>query len=65
LARSGEQSVVFVVADGVALEKPVVTRAPTAEGVPILAGLTGDERIIVDSGQITAGQRVRVVEELN
>jgi RND family efflux transporter MFP subunit len=60
LTRSGDQTVVFVVTDGVALEKPVVTRAPTAEGVPVLAGLTGDERIIVDAGQITAGERVRV-----
>jgi len=60
LTRSGDQTVVFVVQSGVALEKPVVTRAPTEEGVPVLAGLTGEERIIVDAGKITAGERVRV-----
>jgi HlyD family secretion protein len=60
LTRSGDQTVVFVVEDGVALEKTVVTRAPTENGVPVLAGLTGDERIVVDAGKITAGERVRV-----
>lgn len=60
LTRSGDQTVVFVIDDGVALEKPVVTRAPTENGVPVLAGLTGDERIIVDAGKVTAGERVRV-----
>ncbi|HKR15102.1 MAG TPA: efflux RND transporter periplasmic adaptor subunit [Pyrinomonadaceae bacterium] len=60
LTRSGDQTVVFVVANGIALEKPVVTRAPTDAGVPILAGLTGDERIVVDAAKVTAGERVRV-----
>lgn len=60
LTRSGDQTVVFVVANGVALEKPVVTRAPTEGGVPVLAGLTGDERIVVDAAKVTAGERVRV-----
>lgn len=60
LTRSGDQTVVFVVANGIALEKPVVTRAPTEAGVPILAGLTGNEQVIVDAGKITAGERVRV-----
>lgn len=60
LTRSGDQTVVFVVANGIALEKPVVTRAPTEAGVPVLAGLTGDERIVVDAAKVTAGERVRV-----
>lgn len=60
LTRSGEQTVVFVVENGTALEKPVVTRAPTEGGVPILAGLNGDELIIVDAAKITAGVRVRI-----
>jgi len=60
LTRSGDQTVVFVVANGVALEKPVVTRSPTQEGVPVIAGLNGDEQIIVDAGKIKAGQRVRI-----
>ncbi|HKV35431.1 MAG TPA: efflux RND transporter periplasmic adaptor subunit [Pyrinomonadaceae bacterium] len=60
LTRSGDQTVVFVVANGIALEKPVVTRAATEAGVPVLAGLTGNEQVIVDAGKITAGERVRV-----
>ena len=60
LTRSGDQTVVFVVANGIALEKPVVTRAPTEGGVPVLAGLTGDERIVVDAAKVTAGERVRI-----
>jgi HlyD family secretion protein len=62
LTRSGDQTVVFVVANGIALEKPVITRAATEAGVPILAGLTGDEQVIVDAGKITAGERVRVTK---
>jgi HlyD family secretion protein len=60
LTRSGDQTVVLIVENGVALEKAVVTRAPTENGVPVLAGLTGDEHIIVDAGKVTAGERVRV-----
>jgi len=60
LTRSGDQTVVFVVDNGVALEKPVVSRAPTQDGVPVIAGLNGDEQIIVDAGKITAGERVRI-----
>jgi len=60
VTRSGDQTSVFVVANGAALEKPVVTRAPTRDGVPVIAGLNGDEQIIVDAGRITAGQRVRI-----
>jgi len=60
VTRSGDQTIVFVVADGVALQKPVVTRAPTQDGVPVIAGLNGDEQIIADAGKITAGERVRI-----
>jgi len=60
VTRSGDRTIVFVVVDGHALEKPVVTRAPTKDGVPVIAGLTGDEQIIVDAGKITAGGRVRI-----
>ncbi len=60
VTRSGDRTVVFVVVNGVALEKTVVTRAPTQQGVPVIAGLNGDEHVIVDTGKITAGQRVKV-----
>ncbi len=60
LTRSGDRTVVFVIENGVALEKPVVTRPPTAEGVPVLAGLTVDDRIIMDASQVKAGDAVRI-----
>jgi RND family efflux transporter MFP subunit len=60
LTRAGERTVVFVIENGVALEKPVVTRAPTQEGVPVLAGLSADDRIIAEVGSIKGGDAVRV-----
>jgi RND family efflux transporter MFP subunit len=60
LTRVGDLTVVFVVENGVALEKPVVTRPPTAEGVPVLAGLSADDRIIAEIGEIEAGETVRI-----
>lgn len=63
LTRAGDRTVVFVIANGVALEKPVVTRAPTEEGVPVLAGLSADDRIVAEVGKIKAGDRVRVKGE--
>ena len=60
LTRAGDGTIVFVVENGVALEKPVVTRSPTQQGVPILAGLTEDDWIISDVTNIKAGDAVRV-----
>jgi HlyD family secretion protein len=58
VGRSGDRTVVFVVEDGRALEKVVITRPPTAQGIPILAGLNATDRIIADAQGITAGERV-------
>jgi HlyD family secretion protein len=60
LTRAGDRTVVFVIENGVAVEKPVVTRPPTQEGVPVLAGLSANDWIIADAGSIQAGQAVRV-----
>jgi RND family efflux transporter MFP subunit len=60
LTRVGDRTVVYVVENGVALQKPVVTRPPTSEGVPVLAGLTSADRIIADVTNIEAGEVVRV-----
>jgi HlyD family secretion protein len=62
LSRSDDQTIVYVVENGRALEKVVLTRPPTIEGVPVLAGLGADDRIIADALGITAGGRVRVRE---
>jgi hypothetical protein len=45
------------------LEKPVITRPPTQEGVPVLAGLSAEDRIIAEIGQVKAGQEVQVGRE--
>ena len=62
VGRSADQTVVYVVEDGRALEKVVLTRPPTTQGVPVLAGLSADDRIIADARGLTGGQRVRVRE---
>jgi HlyD family secretion protein len=54
------RTVVFVVEDGRAVTKNVVTRPPTDAGVPVLAGLSADDRIIADAQDIEPGDRVRV-----
>jgi HlyD family secretion protein len=59
-SRAGERSVVFVVQEGRAIEKPVLTRPPTEHGVPVLAGLRAEDRIIANAQGITGGERVRV-----
>jgi HlyD family secretion protein len=60
LTRAGDRTVVYVVENGVALEKPVVTRPPTSAGVPVLAGLNANDRVIADVKNIQAGEAVRV-----
>ena len=60
VTRTGDQNVVFVFANGRALEKTIVSRPPTREGVPVLAGLTAEDRIIADAAGIKAGDSVQV-----
>jgi HlyD family secretion protein len=60
LGRSDDRTVVYVVDNGRALEKVVLTRSPTPQGVPVLAGLNAEDRIIADARGITAGERVQV-----
>ena len=60
VGRSSDQTVVYIVEDGRALEKVVLTRAPTAQGVPVLAGLSAEDRIIADARGLRAGEHVRV-----
>jgi multidrug efflux pump subunit AcrA (membrane-fusion protein) len=60
VGRSSDQTVVYVVDGGRALEKVVLTRPHTAQGVPVLAGLSAGDWIIADARGLTAGERVRV-----
>jgi hypothetical protein len=60
VGRSSDQTVVYIVENGRALEKVVLTRPPTAQGVPVLAGLSAEDWIIADARGLTGGKRVRV-----
>jgi multidrug efflux pump subunit AcrA (membrane-fusion protein) len=62
LIRVGDRSGVLVVEHGQARPKTVVTRPPTAHGVPVLAGLTVHDWVITNAQGIKAGQTVRVRE---
>lgn len=62
ISRSGDQTVVFVVENGRALQKAVITRPPTSRGIPVLVGLSAEDRIIANAQTISAGERVRVKE---
>lgn len=58
--KRGERSIVLVVENGHVVEKPVLTRPANAEGVPIAAGLTTADRVIVQPAGIAVGEAVRV-----
>jgi HlyD family secretion protein len=60
LRRANDRNVVLVVQDGRAVEKTVLTRPPTKDGVPITAGLGADDRVITNAATVRAGDRVRV-----
>lgn len=57
--RVGDETVVFIIVDGKAAQKPVQTRLPTVDGVPVISGLEGDERIIATPTNIKVGDRVQ------
>jgi hypothetical protein len=52
--------VVLVVRDDRAVEKVVQTRPPTKDGVPVVAGLDADDRVITNPAAIRPGDRLRV-----
>jgi HlyD family secretion protein len=60
LTRAGDRSAVLVVENGHAVEKMILTRPPTREGVPVLAGLDEKDRVIADVKGIKPGDPVRV-----
>ena len=51
LRRVGDRTVVLIVRDDHAVEKVVQTRPPTKDGVPVVAGLDVDDRVITESGR--------------
>ena len=57
--RAGDQTVVLIVQDGRAVERLVLTRPPTAVGIPVVSGLTAEDRVIVNPAGVRPGDRVR------
>jgi HlyD family secretion protein len=60
LRRASDKTVVLVVHEGRAVERAVLIRPPTKDGVPVLAGLGADDLVILSPGTIQPGERVRV-----
>ncbi|HEX3437984.1 MAG TPA: efflux RND transporter periplasmic adaptor subunit [Pseudacidobacterium sp.] len=58
--RQGERSVVLVAENGHALEKIVLTRPVTSEGIPIAGGLSTTDEVIANPSGLSPGQAVRV-----
>ncbi|CAN5384345.1 multidrug efflux RND transporter periplasmic adaptor subunit VmeE [soil metagenome] len=57
--RVGDETMVFIIVDGKAAQKPVVTRLPTKDGVPVISGLEAGDRIIAVPANIKVGDRVQ------
>ena len=57
--RVGDETVVFIIVNGKAAQKPIVTRLPTKDGVPVISGLETDDRIIAVPTNIKVGDRVQ------
>ena len=59
LARSGDDTVVYVIEEEKAVQKIVVTRPLTKAGVPVISGLEEAHVIIADTSKIKLGDKVR------
>jgi len=62
IIRIGDRSGVLVVEHGQARQKTVITRPPTEQGVPVLAGLTVHDRVITNPQGIKANDAVHLRE---
>lgn len=60
VVRQGSRSVVRVVENGHVEEQPVITRPAVPQGIPVGAGLSESNDVIVDGGNVKVGQAVRV-----
>ena len=59
LLRVGDDTVVFVIEDGIAIRRKVAANFPTADGVPIVSGLQPEDLVITNPGNVLEGDRVR------
>lgn len=53
---------VILVRDGKAIERPITTGRRTSEWVEVVSGLTPEDRVVVDPGNLQSGQSVTVIE---
>ncbi|MCX6612501.1 MAG: efflux RND transporter periplasmic adaptor subunit, partial [Acidobacteria bacterium] len=60
LRKSGERTVALVVDGDRAIEKIVLTRPPTGNGIPVMAGLEASDLVIVNPLKIQSGEIVRI-----
>lgn len=59
LIRAGDQTVVFMIEDGLIIQKPVITRPSTKDGVPVISGLALEDKIVADAANVTLGDKVQ------
>ena len=59
VTRNGDRTIVYIVEGERAVERAVIVRPATKEGVPVLAGLSRYDRIIANAAGISPGTRVR------
>lgn len=59
LVRSGDDTVVFLIENGKVMQKPVMTRPPTKDGVPIISGINIEDFIIINASEVKVGDKVQ------
>lgn len=58
IVRIGDDTVVFVIEDGIAVKRKVTANNPTSDGVPIVTGLQSEDLVITNPESINDGDRV-------
>ncbi|HEY6328603.1 MAG TPA: efflux RND transporter periplasmic adaptor subunit, partial [Blastocatellia bacterium] len=59
VATTKDGSVVFVMKNGRAVEKKVVTNQPNGQSVPVISGLDQDDRVVLAAQGIKPGERLK------
>lgn len=59
LVRVGDDTVVFIIEEGIAVRRKVAANFPTADGVPVVSGLNPEDLVITNPANVVEGDRVR------
>lgn len=59
LLRSGDDTVVLMIDNGKVVQRPVITRPLTKEGVPIISGINAEDFIISNASAVKIGDKVQ------